>query len=110
MEKTRYDEILPSDVQDWKAKYGANSLTEATITTQDGEYKFILRKPGRAVLEAVASIGDKEPSSAANKILIANCVLGGDTYVFEHDGAVYLAVLEQVSKLMSNAKAAVKKL
>lgn len=109
MEKLeKYIDISPEQIRDWKARYGANSLSEATVSTDEGEYRFVLRKPGRNVLEAIAST--KENVEAANKLLIGNCVLGGDTYVFEQDGSVYLSVLEEVSKLMGKAKASVKKL
>lgn len=106
MEKQTFADITAEQIQDWKAKHGKNSLSQATVTTEDGEYNFILCKPGRSVLEAVA----KDKTDNGNKIMLANCVLGGDTYAIEQDAAVYLAVVEQIGLLFTSAKASLKKI
>lgn len=106
MDKQTFADITAEQIQDWKAKHGENSLSQATVTTEDGEYNFILRKPGRNVLEAVA----KDKTDSGNKIMLANCVLGGDTYAIEQDAAVYVAVVEQIGVLFKSAKVSVKKL
>ena len=110
--QSTFADITPGQILDWKARYGSNTLREVTIKLEDedGEYQFVIRKHSRSVMDAMAKAGAKDKVEDANKILVANCVLGGDMAAFENDGAVYLAVLEQVTLLMGKSEAAVKKL
>ncbi|MBD3748510.1 MAG: hypothetical protein IE931_03345 [Sphingobacteriales bacterium] len=109
MENQTYSEITPALITDWKAKYGEKSLSLATVKNADGdEFKFVLKKPNRSTLEAIAKA--KDDSERINKLLLSNCVLGGDTYIFEQDGSVYLEVLTQIGKLSGKAETEVKKL
>jgi len=107
-----YNDITPSLIQDWKAKFGPNSLREVTVDLPDEglEYRFVLRKPGRGVMEAVATAGAKNDIAGSNKILIANCVLGGDMAAIENDAAVYLQVLDEIRQLVGKTESTVKKL
>ncbi|MBX7204149.1 MAG: hypothetical protein K1X81_01880 [Bacteroidia bacterium] len=108
MEGTNY---TPDEVVQWKAKYGENNLRSVTIKTADGqEEEYVLRVPGRAELEAVGRHGANKDVSKANQVLITNCVLRGNTELFDKDGTVYAAVLDELSKLMRKAEATVKKL
>lgn len=106
MDKQTFADITAEQIQDWKAKHGENSLRQITVTTEDGEYNYIIRKPGRSVSEAVA----KDKNDNANKIMLANCLLGGDIFAFEQDAAVYLGVVEQIGVLYKAANVSVKKL
>lgn len=109
-----YNAITPDQIRDWKAKYGANSLREVSIKVLEEESeevsRFVLRKPGRSVMEAVAVAGAKNDIAGSNKILIANCVLGGDMAALENDAAVFLAVLDEIRQLVSKTDTTVKKL
>lgn len=108
MDKQTFADITAEQIQDWKAKHGENSIHQATITTDCGEYNFIIRVPGRSVCQAVAKANSN--AELQNKLLITNCLLGGDDYIFEQDGAVYLAVLDQIGLLHAKAEGSVKKL
>lgn len=110
-----FNAITPDQIRDWKAKYGANSLREVSIKVLEEEEseevsRFVLRKPGRSVMEAVAVAGAKNDIAGSNKILIANCVLGGDMAALENDAAVFLAVLDEIRQLVSKTDTTVKKL
>lgn len=107
-----FSDITPAQIQDWKAKYGADSLSETTVSLpEEGtEYSFVVKKPNRAVMEAVAKAGSKNDIEGSNKILLANCVLGGDMAAIENDGAVYIKLLDVIRLLLGNAESTVKKL
>jgi uncharacterized protein (UPF0128 family) len=106
----KHSDITPDVNREWEAKFGKKRIVDLEIETQDGELvKFVLRKPDRAVLEAMAQHGIKNDVRSTNRALIKNCVLGGDMEALEKDGEVYLEVLTQLNKLKHEAKSTVKK-
>lgn len=100
-----FSAITPDDIQDWKARYGDN-LSEVEISN----FRFVVKKPSRSVLDLMAQHGKKQDVVAVNKALVSNCVLGGDIDEMENDGGVYATMLEELTKLMEKKKAVVKKL
>lgn len=107
-EYSTYADITPEVRKQWEAKYGKKRLHDIELETEDGSFRYVLRKPGRNVMEAVAKAGDKD-ISAANKIFISNCVLGGDMEAIDLDGDVYLTVLGEIAALTTQKKIKVKK-
>lgn len=105
----RYADITADMIQGWKAKYGVDALMEYGVKVSDTRTaKFVLKEPSQNV---VVAIGDKKnDETAANKILIANCILGGDMGDLENSASVYLTMLEQCNKLMNRKPVTVKKL
>lgn len=101
-----FSEITPGHIINWKARYGINNLSEIEI----GESKFVVKKPNRIVLDLVGQHGNKGNVSDANKVLISNCVLGGDMDDLENDGGVYAGMLTELMKLLEKKTATVKKL
>lgn len=102
---------ITSDMNlEWEAKYGKSRIIDLEVKVSDKEtFKFVMRKPDRAVLEAIGKHAAKKDVQAANKVLISNCVLGGDMEALNKDGEVYLEVLEQLNLLKHQAKSTVKK-
>ncbi|RLZ08598.1 hypothetical protein [Faecalibacter macacae] len=98
------------DLQALKAQHG-NKLSELKFTTsEDQELTFVLKKPTRSVIEAIALLkSDSSKTSKASKIMLANCVVAGPMEELE-DGEVYATVLEVVGKLFTKASFEVKKL
>lgn len=98
------------DLQALKAQHG-NKLSELKFETSEGqELVYVLKKPTRATIEAIASIKDEgSKASKASKIMLANCVVAGPMEELE-DGEVYTTVLEAVGKLFTKASFEVKKL
>src|SRR5690606_9636702 len=78
-----------SDIDTHAAKCGgARNLREICITADDGEYEFwyLVKKPSKAVLEALAAEEakkEKQNTSAIQKIMMG-CVLEGDKEAYEH--------------------------
>jgi hypothetical protein len=122
-----FADITPEDIQDMKARHGAEELSLVSIKPQplmvkdgdgketaapgDGkEAKFIIKTPGRTVLDVVGQYGLAKNVVASNKALISNCVLGGDMDVMEKDGGVYSALLAEINKLVKKKEVTVKKL
>ena len=65
--------------------------------------KFVICKPTRNLLPSITQYGKDQNIEALNRLLVTNCVLGGDMHYMDDevgDMAVYLAVLEEVGKLM----------
>lgn len=94
---------------DLKLKYNEKRLRKVTATTIDGEkIVYILVKPNRNTIEAAGRAKDNVP--AANKILLANCVLAGDADALQNDGEVYAAIMRTIVSLMKSQQATVEKL
>lgn len=133
---TTYADITPELNAQWEAKYGKRQVLDIEIKLKDEPelvgkhvedheainakleaeaeaeavtYRFVLRKPDRAVLEAIGRHAANKDISNVNKTLMKNCVLGGDMEAIEKDGSVYLNVLEQINLLKSKAQSTVKK-
>lgn len=92
---------------------GKRNLREICITADDGEYEFwyLVKKPSKAVLEAIASEEAKKEKNTSNiqKIMLG-CVLEGDKEAYDHDGAIYTQLLKSVGELIKTAKGDLKKL
>jgi len=109
MQPRSYSDITPEMIQDWKLKYG--ELQQIDVELEEGKTaSFIARRPNRSVMDAIGEYGVKKQVAEANKVLIANCVLGGDMDLMENDGSVYTALLEQLERLVTRKRASVKKL
>lgn len=106
----KHSDITPDMNREWEAKYGKKRISDLEIETSDGDVaRFVIRKPDRQVLEAMGKYAAAKNVSATNKVLISNCVLGGDMEALEKDGEVYIEVLEQLNALKKKAKSTVKK-
>ncbi|MGB1307531.1 MAG: hypothetical protein ACPG6B_01375 [Oceanihabitans sp.] len=106
----KYSDITAELNQEWEAKYGKSRIIDLEVKVSEKEiYSFVLRKPDRPVLEAIGKHAANKDVAAANKVLISNCVLGGDMEALNKDGEVYLEVLEQLNLLKHQAKSTVKK-
>ena len=80
------------------SKYGKR-LRMVTVQTEDGRYDYLIIRPSRAHMMAVASKGKDGDYEAANNVLINNCVVAGDKDVLEEDFSVYNAVMQAVQSL-----------
>jgi hypothetical protein len=110
-----YAEITPDIIQDWKAQTGYDELTVVNIKTKpappvpDGEpqpekdlakyARYVVIPPTRSVMDALGQHSINKNVAASNKLLIANCILGGDMAILEQDGTVYGLVLDAINKL-----------
>lgn len=114
-------EVTETEIQDWKAKYGAvHELTievEAAVLDDEGvvlvpakETTFLVKQPNRTVLDVAGSHGVKKDVVGANKVLISNCVLAGDAHLLENNGSVYSSVLKTLNRLVEVKSQRLKKL
>ncbi|MBU2923056.1 hypothetical protein KO504_17030 [Winogradskyella psychrotolerans] len=106
---TTFADITPELNAQWEAKYGKHRIIDLEIEVDGHTYNYVLRKPDRAVLEAMGKHAVAKNVELTNKSLIKNCVLGGDMEALDKDGSVYVEVLEQLQKLKSEAKSTIKK-
>ncbi|MCO5230145.1 MAG: hypothetical protein M9958_03215 [Chitinophagales bacterium] len=85
--------------------------TERRIEEKIGgdEFFYLIKKPGRKEVQAVASAGQKQDTDLIQKIMIA-CVLEGDKSAYEYDGAIYANLLQQISQLIEEAQSGLKKI
>lgn len=99
--------MTSEEINKLKAKHG-DKLSLCSVTTQNGDaFEFVLKKPTRAVIQAVSAVGGD--TTKASDLMIENCVVGGDKDALE-DGEVFVAVLEEVGNLFGAATTSVKKL
>jgi len=107
----KYSDITAEKITEWKARYGADSLSEVTVVTgEDKSARFVIRKPNRSLMDAVAQHGISKNVTAANKVMINSCVLGGDMDDMERDGGVYTALLKEIESTLERYDSTVKKL
>lgn len=100
--------MTADEIKKLKAKHGDN-LTLCNVTTQAGaSFEFILKKPSRAVIQAVSAVGND--TTKASDLMIENCVIDGDTKALDDDGEVFVAVLEEVGNMFGAATTSTKKL
>lgn len=89
---------------------GRRNLKEIIISTEEGEdFYYLVKKPSRAAMQAIAGYGEKKDIDGAQKIMIG-CVLEGDKEAYEHDGSIYTELVKQVGILARAAKGDIKKL
>ena len=88
---------------------GKRNLREIVITTNDDyEFHYLVKKPSRSVLQAIAEYEKTKQTSKIENLLIG-CVLEGDKEAFEHDGAMYLELMKQIGLLIMDIKSEIKK-
>lgn len=118
MEKKKAQIVRPytdDAIETHAGKYGGRrNLREITITVDDGDYEFhyLVKKPSRALMEAIASEEakkDRANLSTVQKLMIG-CVLEGDKEAFEYDGALYGQLIKSIGELVTQAKGDLKKL
>lgn len=100
-----------TEIENHAAKVGGRrNLREISIVTDDNlEYCFLVKKPGRNVIQAIADAEQKKDINTQQKIILG-CVLEGDREAIEHDGAIYGELIKSIGKLLESAKGNVKKL
>lgn len=109
MEKPQtFADITPQHIQDWKAKRGSYALSVCSVDVSEGvTAKFVLAAPDQKTFIAISE--NKNPADA-NRILLANCVLGGDLDFLEKDGQVFATVLSDCAGLLKRKPSTLKKL
>ena len=88
-----------------KAKHGRLYVVNISIE-EDEHYQFIVCRPSRSLLSAIASYQDN--MEKANDLIIKNMVLDGDLDALD-DGLVYAKLMEQVASIMSQGTAFLQK-
>lgn len=87
---------------------GKQNLKIVSIEVDDYEYIYLIKKPSRSIIQAIADYERKGNSSKVDDLLI-NCVLEGDKEAFEHDGSIYIALIGQIGNLITGVKIDIKK-
>jgi hypothetical protein len=88
---------------------GKRNLREIVITTDEEEFHYLVKKPSRAVMQAIADYEKKNDINGIQKLMLG-CVLEGDREAYEHDGSIYIKILEGVGKMLYENKDELKKL
>lgn len=114
MEDEKLEIVRPygeSEIETHAGKSGGKrNLREITVTTDDGyQFVYLVKKPSRAVIQAVTEAEHKKDLTSVQKLMLG-CVLEGDKDAYEHDGAVYSSLLEQIGNLVNSVKSDIKKL
>lgn len=100
-----------TEIQQHEAKVGGKrNLREIIIETDDEmAFHYLVKKPGRSVIQALA-LAEKKGDIDTQQKLIIGCVLEGDMEAVDQDGAVYGQLLEKIGQLLESAKGSIKKL
>jgi ribosomal protein S20 len=105
------NEISAEQIAEWKKT--KSNVKEISIQVDEEDMsdnaevaKFIICAPTRKIQEAINKYAADKNIDAINKLLVTNCVLGGDMEYLSEDGdlGIYLAVLEEVGKLMKKQR------
>lgn len=107
MESKPYDEVK---IDQHAAKVGGRrNLREIKIESDGDTFCYLVKKPGKTVIQAIAEAEKKGDITGMQKLMLG-CVLEGDMEAVEYDGAIYSQLLKQVSALANMAKSDIKKL
>lgn len=90
--------IPEAEFQELKAKYGRLYVVDIQVD-EDEVYQFIVRRPTRMLIEAVA---DTKDIAKTNDMIIKGMVVGGDRKALE-DGLVYSALMSKLGEVMRSA-------
>lgn len=103
-----YDDVK---INEHAAKVGGTrNLREIVLETEDNEeFYYLVKKPSRAVMQAVAQYENKKDIDGVQKLMLG-CVLEGDKEAYEFDGSLYAKLLENISELLNDTKGTIKKL
>jgi hypothetical protein len=103
-----YDDVK---INEHAAKVGGfRNLREIVLETEDNEeFYYLVKKPSRAVMQAVAQYENKKDIDGVQKLMLG-CVLEGDKEAYEFDGSLYAKLLEKISELLNDTKGTIKKL
>lgn len=88
---------------------GRRNLRELTIISDGAVFHYLIKKPSRAVMQAVTDAEQRKNIGQVQKLMMG-CVLEGDADAYEHDGSIYIRLLEGISELVDTATADIKKL
>ncbi|SHH75126.1 hypothetical protein [Flavobacterium johnsoniae] len=92
---------------------GRRNLREISVLTDNNEeFVYLVKKPSRNVLQAIAeesNKGDKKNITVIQKFMLG-CVLEGDKEAYEHDGSIYTDLLKQMSNLVKTKRSEIKKI
>ena len=99
-----------AEIEQHAAKVGGRrNLRETTIESDGVVFHYLIKKPSRAVMQAVTDAEQRKNIGQVQKLMMG-CVLEGDRDAFEYDGSIYIRLLESISKLVDTATADIKKL
>jgi len=101
----------PEVVAEHEAKVGGKSnLREIIVTDDEGlDFYYLVKRPTRSVIQAITNANGKNDINGASKIMLG-CVLEGDLEAIENNGAIYLALVENITTLIGGVKSEIKKL
>lgn len=112
----KFQGLSADEIKALKDKHGYVEQYDVPLDDQieGGEVaSFILIKPSRNVIMAMAKHAQDKNLEKANDVLIKNCVVAGDKDSLDSEKGnteVYLSVLERLGKLTEVKKGVVKKL
>lgn len=92
---------------------GRRNLREISVLTDDlEEFVYLVKKPSRNVLQAIAEENEKKDKKNITTIqkLMLGCVLEGDKDAYEHDGSIYTDLLKQMAQLVKTKRSEIKKI
>lgn len=118
-ENKEYKEIKTysdAEKQEFISKLGERNIVEVPVYTQDN-YKFIylVRRPSKAVIQAIAELENKPESQKQAKDitsiqnLMEGCVLSGDKQAYENDASIFTVLMKEIGGLLHQSKSDLKK-
>lgn len=89
---------------------GRRNLREIIVEDDDGgKTAYLVRKPSRALMQAITAAGEKRDVTKSANLLIG-CVLEGDMELLDSDGSVFVELTGRIAELAQQSKSEVKKL
>lgn len=117
IDETKYTVIRPYTDEQIDAHAaqcgGRRNLREIPITTDTDEiFIYLVKKPGRNLMQAIAAEENKKDKKDITAIqnMLMGCVLEGDKEAYTFDGTIYTELLKAMGTVIRTAKGSVKKL
>ncbi len=93
----KVEEVTPEQIKGWKDKH--KQVIKISIPVGTGKVQFMLGRPTRSVLDNWVAKLEKDDAKGARDVLKANCILAGDTSIFDDDVNVESTVMKNITKM-----------
>ena len=110
MQKNTKPAFSEEVLADLKLKYPFGlKIVEITPDEDEAPLTYVVKKPSKQLIFMLSSKQYENNVEASGEALIANCVLAGNMEALNEDASVFMAMVEELSKLSKSARVALKK-
>lgn len=108
MEKKLVSEVTPDDISGFKKHHGV--VKQITVKTASGQEQFIIGRPTRNQLDAVAKYSQDGKLNKVRELLQNSCVCAGNIKALENDINLQNTVIDKITEMLEKLEVEEKEL